>query len=293
VVTEAAPDIDLDLIRELCLRSIHRLASPLPEASSAADVERIMAIVIRNIASGRAARVMATSSAAAGFSSPDLLPGDDLVVPLQRYIDRVASFFFQERQRVDGLAAGEEAAWTQLQTTLTERAMHILARLPASAAHDAADFAQETCAIIFEQTFPFDVPFDAWAALILRNQILARRTRSRDPSDRDPDLASLDQPKMAEADPPFSLYDLVSDASKIDDFARVEVQEWLLTAIARLPTEPQRQVIIGSYFYEWSDEEIAARLSKTRQAVYNLRHRALCFLKKLLTTTSHDGRRGF
>jgi len=274
VVTEAAPDIDLDLIRELCLRSIHRLASPLPEASSAADVERIMAIVIRNIASGRAARVMATSSAAAGFSSPDLLPGDDLVVPLQRYIDRVASFFFQERQRVDGLAAGEEAAWTQLQTTLTERAMHILARLPASAAHDAADFAQETCAIIFEQTFPFDVPFDAWAALILRNQILARRTRSRDPSDRDPDLASLDQPKM-------------------DDFARVEVQEWLLTAIARLPTEPQRQVIIGSYFYEWSDEEIAARLSKTRQAVYNLRHRALCFLKKLLTTTSHDGRRGF
>ncbi len=280
MTTEAAPSIDLDLIHQLCQRSIHRLAPSSPEVVSAADVERMMTIIIRNIASGRAARVMTLSS------TPTPQMGDDPVAPLQRYVDRVAFFFIKERQRVDELAAGEEAAWMQLQASLTERAARMLARLPASAAHDAADFAQETCEIIFGQPFPFDVAFDAWATLILRNQILTRRTRSRDASDRNPDLASLDQPGTTRSAPSFSLHELLSDEAHANEFARVEVQEWLLAAIANLPTESQRWVIIGSFFYDWNDDEIAARLAKSRQAVYNLRHRALRYLHKILTATS-------
>jgi len=147
---------------------------------------------------------------------------------------------------------------------------------------EAVDFAQETCEAIFSHPFPYDVSFDAWATLILKNRILWRHTRSRELMDRMPGTLSLDQPNWSGADDNFSLYDLLADPSDGSTFESLEVQERLIQAIARLGSQAQQQVIVDTFLYELTDDEIARRLGKTRQAVYNLRHRALRHLKKIL-----------
>ena len=65
-------------------------------------------------------------------------------------------------------------------------------------------------------------------------------------------------------------------------FERIENQLLLLDAIAQLPSEAQRQVILLSFFYDWESAQIAEALDKTPQAVYNLKHRALRKLREIL-----------
>jgi RNA polymerase sigma factor (sigma-70 family) len=237
-------------------------------------IRYISDIVSQNLASGRAQRVMAGQSTGGG---------DEL--PLETYIDRVVNSHLQEHSRVEALAAQDEAAWTELLEQLTGRAYNILLRLqvpPGRARGEAADFAQETCEVIFNHPFPYDVSFDAWATRILKNRILWRYTRSQDLIDRKPRILSLDRPGSRETGDDFSLYDLLADDSGASAFERLEVREWLMQAIARLRSRAQQQVIIDTFFYELSNEEIAKRLGKTRQAVYNLRHRALRGLEEIL-----------
>ena len=237
-------------------------------------VRHITDIVSRNVASGRAQRVMARQSTEGREE-----------LPLETYIDRVVNSYRQEHGRVEALAAQDEAAWTELLDQLTGRAYNILLRFqvpPGRARGEAADFAQATCQVIFNHPFPCDVSFDAWATLILKNRILWRDTRSQDLIDRRPGIISLDRPGQSETGDDFSLYDLLTDDSGTSAFERLEVREWLIQAIACLRSRAQQQVIIDGFFYELSDEEIAKRLGKTKQAVYNLRHRALRGLKEIL-----------
>ena len=237
-------------------------------------VRHITDIVSRNVASGRAQRVMARQSTEGREE-----------LPLETYIDRVVNSYRQEHGRVEALAAQDEAAWTELLDQLTGRAYNILLRFqvpPGRARGEAADFAQATCQVIFNHPFPCDVSFDAWATLILKNRILWRYTRSQDLPDREPRILSLDRPGQSETGDDFSLYDLLTDDSGTSAFESLEVREWLIQAIACLRSRAQQQVIIDGFFYELSDEEIAKRLGKTKQAVYNLRHRALRGLKEIL-----------
>ncbi len=242
--------------------------------SRAELVKHIAGIVSRNVASGRAQRVMARQSTEGG---------EDL--PLKAYIDRVIDFYLQERGRVEALAAQDEVAWTELRDRLTGRAYNILLRLQVASGRargEAPDFAQATCRIIFSHTFPYDVAFDAWATVILKNHILEHYTRSQDLLDREPRMLSLDRPGRSETGDDFSLYNLLTDDSGASAFERLEVQEWLMQAIDGLGSRAQQQVIIDGFFYGLSDGEIARRLGKTRQAIYNLRHRALRDLKEIL-----------
>jgi RNA polymerase sigma factor (sigma-70 family) len=205
--------------------------------------------------------------------------------PAETYVDRVIHSYLQEQSRVEALAAQDEAAWAELHEQLTGRAYNILLRLqvpPGQAMGEAADFAQAACEIIFSHPFPYDVSFDAWATRILKNRILWRDTRSQDLIDREPRTLSLDRPGRSETGDDFSLYDLLTDGAGTSAFERLEVQEWLMQAIAGLRSGAQQRVIIDSFFYGLSDEEIATRLGKTKQAVYNLRHRALRDLKEIL-----------
>jgi RNA polymerase sigma factor (sigma-70 family) len=255
-------------------------------------VARITDIVRRNLASGRAGRVMAeaTKRATAGRGLP--IAGTDADSGLwaigdhfEAYVDRVIACFLEEHHRVEGLAAQDQAAWTALFEQLANRATHMLLRMrmsAARAANEASDFAQKTCEIIFCHPFPYDVSFDAWATLILRNQILHRYTRSRDLVDREPQTLSLDQPGRSNAHGNFSLYDLLNGGTDAAAFESVEVQEWLLQAVARLRSRAQQQVIVDTFFYDLPDDEIARRLGKSRQAVHNLRHRALRHLRGIL-----------
>lgn len=237
-------------------------------------VRHVADIVSRNVASGRARRVTARESTK---GEGELLP--------ETYIDRVVNAYLREHGRVQALAAQEEVAWTDLRDQLTGRAYNILLRQQSptgQARGEAADFAQETCEVIFNHPFPYDVSFDAWATRILKNRILWKYTRSPDLIDREYRIISLDRPSRSKTGDDFSLYDLLADDSGTSAFERLEVQEWLIQAIARLRSQAQQQVIIDTFFCELSDEEIAKRLGKTKQAVYNLRHRALRGLEEIL-----------
>jgi len=237
-------------------------------------VRHITDIVSQNVASGRAQRVMAGPSTAGREE-----------LPFETYVDRVVNSYLQEHGRVEALAAQNKAAWAELFVQLAGRAYNILLRLqvpPGRARGEAADFAQATCEVIFSHPFPYDVSFDAWATRILKNRILWRYTRSQDLIDREPRMLSLDRPGWSETGDDFSLYDLLSDDSGASAFEGVEVREWLIQAIAGLRSQAQQQVIVDGFFYQLSDEEIAKRLGRTRQAVYNLRHRALQGLRQIL-----------
>jgi RNA polymerase sigma factor (sigma-70 family) len=237
-------------------------------------VRRIADIVSRNVASGRARRVTAGQ----------LTKGEEELLP-ETYVDRVINSYMREHSRVEALADRDEAAWTKLREQLAGRAYNILLRLqvpPGRARDEAPDFAHETCEAIFSHRFPYDVSFDAWATRILKNCVLWPPTRSQDLIDRQPRILSLDRPGRSKTFDDFSLYDLLADNSSLSTFERLEVREWLIQAITRLRSRAQQQVIIDTFFYELTDEEIAKRLGKTKQAVYNLRHRALRGLKQIL-----------
>lgn len=268
-------------------------------------IERIAGIVSRNLASGRARRVMAASKGAeerGGQGDKETLPPlvspspPLLVTPasphpgtesgrLEGYIDRVIAGYLQEHGRVEALAARDETAWIELHAWLAGRACRMLRRRqvpPARATNEAPDFAQQTCEVLFDKPFPYDVPFDAWSSRILANLIQQHYTRSGDPMDRSPGVTSLDRPDHSATGDDFSLYELLADEAGETVFERSEVQDWLLQAIAGLRSQAQQAVIIDTYFYELSDDEIAGDLGKSRQAIYNLRHRALQYLRQTL-----------
>lgn len=245
--------------------------------------QRIAEIVAENLASGRAQRVVGAweqGSTGAGESAPQL-PCSLLAA----YRERVTAIYLQEHERVAALAQGEHAAWGVLFQQLAQRAYHMLLCTGVAAEQaqlEACDFAQQACETIFRQRFPYDVPFDAWATLILKNHIRWRDARSQDLTDRDPGVLSLDCLGRGGGEGDLSLHDLLADPSGASAFDCVEVQERLLQAIGQLRSRAQQQVIIDTFFYELDDGEIAERLGKSRNAVQILRHRALKGLREIL-----------
>lgn len=288
---------------DLCAQRVRALVdqAELEQRGIASDalVKRITEIVDRNLKSGRADRVTLagpqTEDSKSSGAPADPEPGtpaesetdqpaatDD---PRTAYVDHVIETYLRESERVESLAAKDEAAWSEFYEQKATHAYRILRRgqMPAArAATEAEDFAQQACETIFSETFPYDVPFDAWAGRILINLILHRDTRSNELLDREPGISSLDQFSRRDPDSDFSLYQLLTDESSEAIFERLEIQEQLLQAIAGLPSEAQQHVIIDTFFYELTDDEIQQRLGKSRQAVYNLRHRALRNLRQIL-----------
>lgn len=269
---------DRDQILRLCQRRVGCRVAPhdleLVRITSDVLTERVASIVSRNLASGRAGRAMTGRTT------------DDLEEPaLQAYVDRVIACYLQEHRRVERLAAKTGGEWNRLYEQLTRRAWYVLQGYvvcPARAADDAQDLAQETCEAIFCCRFPYDVPFDAWATRILLNCVLYYRTRSKGLMDRQLGIGSLDRPGFRRGDHGFSMYELLSDESGTSAFERLEERVWLLQVVGCLDSREQQQVIVDKYFYELKDEEIARRIGKTRQAVWNLRRRALQNLRKML-----------
>ncbi len=298
------PAYNHNMIRQICETRIRDL-TPLNNLSEYSSsyvelIEQITKIISRNLTSGRAKRVVDKSGVGAPVSQT-LVSGDKQAQsqtcshkqqnaepqPLVAYVDRVITTYLKEYSRVERLAVGDEAEWVQLHNRLANRAYYALLRRQISATRardEAMEFAQEACYVIFNSLFPCDVPFDAWTAKILNNLILQRYTRSRDLIDRKPQaVTSLDCPGyQTDTGDEFSLYDLLTDESSIVAFKQVEVQDWLIRAIACLRSQAQQQVIIYTYFYDLSDEEIAKRIQKSKNAVQILRHRALKQLQKIL-----------
>lgn len=269
-------------LHQHCDRRVRALVTPEVAAKHsllhAKLVQRISQIVARNFESGRIRRVIGASEAT---STEQLEP----------YIDRVIAVFLAEHERLERLASAQGDEWSRLFRQLTNRAAAMLTRVrqsPATAA-EAIDFAQAACEAIFHHTFPYDVSFDAWATLILKNFVLQRYTRSRDLLDRNPEVASLDDSQMLAVGEGFSLHDLLADPSAAV-FERRDVQDWLLQAITSLASQAQQQVIVALYFDNRTEAEVAHHLGRSIQAVYNLKHRALRQLKEILQRERNDDR---
>ncbi|CAG0935155.1 hypothetical protein TFLX_03987 [Thermoflexales bacterium] len=236
--------------------------------------ERVVEIVLRNLASGRAQRVMDNCRNASTNANASL----------EQYIDKVIVRYLAERQRVERLAERDDAEWAQLLELMTTRAYRILYRWQVNDLQSkdiATDFAQQTCESIYAAVFPYDVSFDAWATVILSNHIRQHYTRSQDLIDRNPLMESLDLSVTSDPDEMTSLYETLSDPTAAHLFERIDVQQEIIDAIAQLPSHTQQDVIVYSYLYGWSDEQIASHLGKTKQAIYNLRHRALRQLRQV------------
>lgn len=269
-------------LQQLCARRVQ--ARVTFEQITAADrslvalIVQIGQIVARNFESGRIHRVVGRTPA---VSTERLEP----------YIDQVIAVFLAEHERVERLALPEGDEWARLFRQLTNRAAAMLTRIrqsPATAA-EAIDFAQAACEAIFQHTFPYDVSFDAWATLILKNLILQRYTRSRDILDRNPTVESLDSLPTLMIGKSLSLHDLLADSSA-GVFERRDIQDWLLQAISRLTSQAQQQVIIALYFDNRTESEIAHHLGRSVQSVYNLKHRALRHLKEILQRERNEER---
>lgn len=288
-------------LRQICRACVHNVVAQydLDSYGTTTDVveKRVAGIVLRNIASGRARRVLAGGRASGRSKGRREVPrssggNGECSSPsvqdtaLAAYVDQVTETYLREHRRVEALVREDAQAWNDVFKQVAARAYSILCRynVPAARARtEAQDDAQHVCEIIFKTPFPYDVSFDAWTTVILRNCILQRRTRSPDLMDRENTMMSLDRPSSEADTQDFSLYQLLEDASSTDPLEQIAVQEWLLQAIGRLPSDAQQQVIIDTYFYGIDSDEIACRLGRSTQAVYNLRHRALKRLRKILS----------
>lgn len=235
--------------------------------SPAVVVQRLVPIVTRNYQSGRAQRVLG--------AAPPIAPAQ-----FERYIDRVLATFLLEHGRLERLAAADTDSWTVLLNQLARQAQVLLGRIctsPATAPEEL-EFAQAACEVIWRCPFPFDVSFDAWATVILRNTIWQHYQRSRDMLDRCPAIESLDQPGPGGAASRYEWW-AEPNTAHVD---QGEVREWLLAALRRLPSVAQEQVLLELYFHGRSAADVARRLGRSVQAVYNLKHRALAELRQVL-----------
>ncbi len=269
-------------LREICKRRVSATVTQeqLEQSNLSASelVKQVTMIVRRNLASGRAQRVMGNGYSLASFAR----------IQWEQYIDNVIARYLTEHQRVERLVERDDAEWVSLQQLMAARAYRILQRWQVSGLQpkdEVADFAQQACESIYAAVFPYDVSFDAWATMILNNHIRQRYTRSQDLIDRNPSIESLDQSDTPDPDEVTSLYDTLSDPTALHLFERIDIQQEIIGAIAQLPSHSQQDVIIYSSLYGWSDEQIAEHLDKTKQAIYNLRHRALQQLRQILKNT--------
>lgn len=263
------PKQTADSLRLLCRKRIaatRRLGNPSDQFE-----DRIFKSLCENLASGRFERFVAGSDRRQRLGLPD-------------YVDRIIFHTEREFQRVKALEQGDPTEWNRLHETLFRRACRMIQpfRNGTDANMEARDFSQQACLIIFDQRYPFDVAFDAWATTILKNLVVAHYTRSSDVLRRPNAPSSLDVPLRTEDGSVASLGDLLADAKSLAPFERVENQALLLDAIDQLRSSEQRNVIVWTFLDGLSDKQIAKRLGKSVQATYNLRWRALKRLRNIL-----------
>ncbi len=232
--------------------------------------QRVTAIVSRNFHSGRAQRAMGDLSNS---------------TQIDEYIDRVIGAFLKEYERLDRLATADAAEWRILLKQLALQSKTMLAKISRNSSDvESLDFAQAACEAIFKSPFPYDVSFDAWAGLILKNILWKKYLRSRDLLDRR-EVVSLDTPLVSDDIDDLSLSESLSDPNST--VFEQTVGEGLLQALQQL-SQTQKRIIIEVYLNERTIPETALLLGKNVQAVYNLKHRALSKLHSIVLAQASD-----
>lgn len=262
--------------------------------------EAVTRVLLNNLADGRVARVVRAWSSAEAPPSPlraeaPGAPNNDLALLvewwpegapfLDRYMARLVRFYVTEQPTIARLEACDPAAWDELVEMLARRAGGWLRQWEVEGdwAADAREAAQEACEIIYRHPFHYDVFFEAWALLILKN-VLRQRYRGPDVLNR-PRLARLDDDADAEAGGYPPRHELVHDSGAAVT-EMVEAGVWLDQVLGRLKSRAQQYVLKASFADGLEDEEIAHHLGKSVNAVYILRYRALQRLKEIMSRTA-------
>ncbi len=153
----------------------------------------------------------------------------------------------------------------------------------------ARDAAQQTCLKIYSSAFPYDVAFDTWNHVILKNQILHPLTRSGDLLDRcrriDPLESMQAEMEDRRVEVAASYASNHPGPSHMLNSGQVEERDCIVRALVKVSSLERSAVIVFTYFYELSDEEIAVQLGKSKGAIHTLRHRALRQLQQILSAS--------
>ena len=142
--------------------------------------------------------------------------------------------------------------------------------------HDAEDLAQEAFLSMLGALPEYEVrlsqPFRVLLFRIARNRSIDHLRKHGAVDIEAPE--ELDRLREVLSEDPPGAFDSLSDGE-------------LAAYVRRLPMK-QRQVLMLRYALDFSAEEIGEVLGSTPQAVRNLQHRALCFLRRCLGKGSRD-----
>ena len=214
-------------------------------------------VLEQNLASGRAARYIERNG----------LPG------LEAYVQRVVQIALAEVDRLLEIYDRGELVWDVMTRQLQRDAriqLHRQGLPPGEIEARAADLAQEVCLILLRVHYPADVPYMQWVRRVLRNHINHCSFRSRE---------LLDSRQVERVD--LTEWELMDQAAVTDEPLAGREADELAWALERLPSAAQRQIMRRS-LEGWPLENIAAEIGRSPQAVYNLRHRAIREIQRLL-----------
>ena len=142
--------------------------------------------------------------------------------------------------------------------------------------HDAEDIAQEAFLSMLSALPEYEVrlsqPFRVLLFRIARNRSIDHLRKHGALDIEAPE--ELDRLRDVLSDDPPGTFDSISDGE-------------LAAYLKRLPLK-QRQVLMLRYTLDFSAEEISQVLGSTPQAVRNLQHRALCYLRRCLGNANGD-----
>jgi RNA polymerase sigma-70 factor (ECF subfamily) len=209
-------------------------------------------------------------------------PADDASVPWSESAATVpdsapveSAVFDEDKDLLDRLATGDEAAFRLLVVRHIDRAYAIALRIIGDRA-DAEDVVQDTILIWTHrgQWQHGRAKFSTWLYRVVSNRCIDLR--------RKPRTENVDAvPEVADEQP---------DASSVIE--RNEVTDLLEAAIRRLP-EQQRIAVILSYHENMSNGEIAEVMDTTVSAVESLLKRGRQQLRELLRRHERDIRGAF
>ncbi len=271
----------------------YSLRRALASGLNDAQYERVRGILIQNVTSGRALRVMAhylASPPATCDSELTLDCSKDLHTACtptswEKYQQRVIHAFQSENARYDALHEGNMDAWQILAYQLAQAAQRMLLHSGACSqyARDQADeLSQQACEQIYAALYPWDIPFDLWCRTVVRNIFLQRCTRSHDLMDREifaGDAMDFEDVQACPSTTGSAAYNNYTEAASYQGC--MDANE-LIGAIKQMQSQQRRAVIMYTYYEELSDKEIAKAIGKSCSAVQTLRHRALRQLRALL-----------
>ena len=171
--------------------------------------------------------------------------------------------------------AGDTAAVSSLYLRYFDR-LYTYLRMALRDSHEAEDVAQEAFLSMLAALPQYEVrlsqPFRVLLFRIARNRSIDHLRKHGTVAVEAPE--EVDRLRDALSEDPPRAFDSISDGE-------------LAAYMARLPVK-QRQVVMLRYTLDFSSEEIGEVLGSTPQAVRNLHHRALCFLRRCLRSGDGD-----